>query len=76
MVEVVAQLREFAFLRLRSEEGGIPRYKLHNLVQEATRYGLSAKSSDDGVEDEAYFSNVALQITATLFPERKRETWA
>lgn len=45
---------------------------MHKLVQEATRYGLSVGNS----EDEAYFSNAALQIVVELFPERKREAWA
>ncbi|KAF4333419.1 n-terminal acetyltransferase A auxiliary subunit [Fusarium beomiforme] len=71
VVEAVARLREFAFLGLR-REGGMRRYEMHKLVQEATRYGLSARSPNDRV----YFSRAALQIVATLFPEPERERWA
>ncbi|RYP55419.1 hypothetical protein DL770_010923 [Monosporascus sp. CRB-9-2] len=72
VVEAVTRLKEFAFLGLRGEGGYIRSYEMHKLVQEATRYGLRVRNS----EDEAYFSNTALQIVAKLFPEPKREAWA
>lgn len=42
---------------------------MHKLVQEATRYALS-KSDKEGVE--AYFSRLAFQTIADLFPNRER----
>lgn len=70
-METVTRLKEFSFLRLRGEGSPVRSYEMHKLVQEATRYGLRARKS----EDEAYFSNAVLEIVAELFPERKREAW-
>ncbi|RYO85585.1 hypothetical protein DL764_009145 [Monosporascus ibericus] len=72
IMEAVTRLKEFAFLGMRKEGKDVRSYEMHKLVQEATRYGLSMRSS----EKEAYFSNGALQIMARLFPESKREAWA
>ncbi|CAI7593615.1 unnamed protein product [Penicillium palitans] len=71
-MESITRLREFSFLSVReAEEGVVQQYEIHKLVQEATRYGLSVRST----EHEAYFSNVALQIVQRLFPKSKPETW-
>ncbi|KAK4164409.1 hypothetical protein QBC43DRAFT_262507 [Cladorrhinum sp. PSN259] len=70
--EAVTRLKEFSFLGMRKDGRIVRSYEMHKFVQEATRYGLSVRNS----EDEAYFSNAALQVIAKLFPERKREAWA
>ena len=58
-MEAVTRLNEFSFLGMRREVRDVRSYKMHKLVQEATRYGLSVRRNS---EDEAYFSNAALQI--------------
>lgn len=71
-MESITRLREFSFLSVREgEEEVLQQYEIHKLVQEATRYGLSVRSTGDA----AYFSNVALQIVERLFPESRPETW-
>ena len=72
VVEAVTRLKEFSFLGMRRDGIDMRDYEMHKLVQEATRYGRSVRNTDG---DEAYFSNAALQIIATIFPERKREAW-
>jgi hypothetical protein len=57
VVEAVTRLKEFSFLGIRREGRDIRSYEMHKLVQEATRYGLSMRNSDD----EAYFSNAICQ---------------
>ncbi|SPO01800.1 uncharacterized protein DNG_04473 [Cephalotrichum gorgonifer] len=90
--EAITRLKEFSFLRQRTPEGGGQSYEMHKLVQEATRYGLSARGSKYRVHFSrsskygvyfsrtskygAYFSTAALRIIAELFPERKIENWA
>ncbi|OQE13599.1 hypothetical protein PENFLA_c045G00723 [Penicillium flavigenum] len=75
VMEAITRLREFPFLSVREEEGLAQQYEIHKLVQEATRYELGVR----GTEDAAYFSNAALQIITRLFPESKPnsgpETW-
>ncbi|KAJ5940817.1 hypothetical protein N7516_000985 [Penicillium verrucosum] len=71
-MESITRLREFSFLSIREEEEGVAQqYEIHKLVQEATRYGLSVRTT----EHAAYFSNVALQVVERLFPDSKPETW-
>ncbi|CAG8067352.1 unnamed protein product, partial [Penicillium nalgiovense] len=75
VMEAITRLREFSFLSVREEEGFEQQYEIHKLVQEATRYGLRVRST----EDVAYFSNAALQIVTSLFPgsepDSESETW-
>ena len=75
-MEALTWLVEFSFLRLRhsGRERQGTSYEMHNLVQEAARYRLRMKGS----QDEAYFSNAALQIVAKLFPKawNNPEAWA
>ena len=73
VVDAVTRLKEFSFLRLRRGEGDVQSYEVHKLVQDATQYGLSIKSS----EDETHFAIAALRIVAKLFPDPTgTETWA
>ncbi|KAH7119495.1 hypothetical protein B0J13DRAFT_589975 [Dactylonectria estremocensis] len=68
----VTRLKEFSFVGIRRTECS-QSYEMHKLVQEAIRYGLRYRREGD---DEAYFSNIALQIVIKLFPESNREVWA
>ncbi|KAF7519720.1 hypothetical protein PCG10_009763, partial [Penicillium crustosum] len=71
-MESITRLREFSFLSVREgKDGTVQQYDIHKLVQEATRYGLSVRST----ENAAYFPNVALQIVASLFPDSSPKTW-
>ncbi|KAK4206669.1 P-loop containing nucleoside triphosphate hydrolase protein [Rhypophila decipiens] len=72
VVKAVTRLKEFSFLGFLRGVDNTRSYEMHKLVQEATRYGLSIRNP----EKEVYFSGIALQIMAELFPERKREAWA
>ncbi|KAJ6189139.1 hypothetical protein N7519_004047 [Penicillium mononematosum] len=71
VMKAITRLREFSFLGVREEKGLGQQYEIHKLVQEATRYGLRVRST----EDAAYFSDAALQIVTKLFPKSERETW-
>jgi hypothetical protein len=85
VIDAVTRLREFSFLKLRKTKDTTQSYEMHKLVEEATRYGLSAGNfCTDGAsrrrassipESERHFSRAALQIVAGLFPERRREAW-
>ncbi|CAG8016353.1 unnamed protein product [Penicillium nalgiovense] len=70
VMEAITRLREFSFLSVREEEGCEQQYEIHKLVQEATRYGLRVRST----EDAAYFSNAALQIVTRLFPRSEPDS--
>ncbi|EHK23554.1 uncharacterized protein TRIVIDRAFT_190511 [Trichoderma virens Gv29-8] len=70
--EAIARLRDFSFLSTQAAGDGNRSYKMHKLVQEAMRYGLGRKERK---EEEKYFSAAALEITSSLFPSSRPETW-
>ncbi|KXX74304.1 hypothetical protein MMYC01_208567 [Madurella mycetomatis] len=70
VAEAITLLKEFSFLTPH-RRGWYNGYKTHRLIQEATRYSLKTKKS----EDEVYFSDAALQIVSELFPEGARGAW-
>ncbi|UKZ76345.1 hypothetical protein TrVFT333_004047 [Trichoderma virens FT-333] len=70
--EAIARLRDFSFLSIQAAGDGNRSYKMHKLVQEAMRYGLGRKERK---EEEKYFSAAALEITYSLFPSSRPETW-
>lgn len=88
VIEAITRLKEFSFISICQMEDGSRNYEMHKLVQEATRYGLSVRelstvgtenipSRDTlGKESEAYFSSIALQVVADLFPILEQEMWS
>ncbi|KAL7792476.1 P-loop containing nucleoside triphosphate hydrolase protein [Trichoderma ceciliae] len=101
--KAITRLKEFSFIGVRHMEDGRRNYEMHKLVQEATRYGLTAskryilkaseawtgqykvgrdlnslaESYSDGedMQSEGYFSSIALQAIADLFPVSEQKTW-
>lgn len=88
LLEAVARLNEFSFLRPRQTDDGGRSYEMHELVQEAVRYGLrisrlaettsnKALEVDDGSKSsEAYYCGRALQVVDDLFSSSERDSWA
>ncbi|KAL7803072.1 P-loop containing nucleoside triphosphate hydrolase protein [Trichoderma afarasin] len=79
--KAVTRLKEFSFLGMQRMEDGSKSYKMHKLVQEAARYGLSlwkpSISDKESMkkEGQAYFSGIAVQVILDLFPDSGPETW-
>ncbi|KAJ4861943.1 tetratricopeptide repeat domain-containing protein [Trichoderma breve] len=75
VTEAIARLCDFSFLNIQVAENGNRAYKVHKLVQEAMRYGLSRKERKN---EGKHFSAAALEIAYTLFPRSPydgREVW-
>lgn len=70
--EALTRLTEFSFLSMRQKDDGERMYRLHKLVQDAIRYGLSLGAGDN----ETQYPALALQIMDDIFPVPKRESWA
>ncbi|KAH0529526.1 hypothetical protein TsFJ059_004260 [Trichoderma semiorbis] len=70
--EAVVRLCDFSFLSVQATENGSRTYKMHKLVQEATRYGLNRKERK---KEESYFSLAAFEIISSLFPANQPERW-
>lgn len=70
--EAVVRLCDFSFLSVQATENGSRTYKMHKLVQEATRYGLDRKERK---KEEYYFSLAAFEIISSLFPASQPERW-
>lgn len=70
--EAVARLCDFSFLSVQATENGNRTYKMHKLVQEATRYGLGRKERK---KHEYYFSLAAFEIISSLFPANQPKRW-
>ncbi|KKP03208.1 hypothetical protein THAR02_04682 [Trichoderma harzianum] len=77
----IMRLKELSFLGMQRMEDGGRSYEMHNLVQEAARYGLSlwkpgiSDEEPSKKEGQGYFFGIAVQVIADLFPEPKPETW-
>ncbi|KAL6886876.1 P-loop containing nucleoside triphosphate hydrolase protein [Trichoderma evansii] len=71
--EAITRLRDFSFLSIQATEDGNRAYKVHKLVQEAMRYGLSRKEREI---EEKYFSAAALDIVFKLFPKSEPKVWS
>ncbi|KAL7910912.1 P-loop containing nucleoside triphosphate hydrolase protein [Trichoderma velutinum] len=65
VTEAIARLCDFSFLSIQATGDGNRAFKMHKLVQEAMRYGLSRKERK---KEEEYFSVAALEIISGLFP--------
>ncbi|KAL6804166.1 P-loop containing nucleoside triphosphate hydrolase protein [Trichoderma sp. SZMC 28012] len=75
VTEAIARLCDFSFLSIQVAQDGNRAYKMHKLVQEAMRWGLSRKERKD---EAKYFSAAALEIIYDLFsgfPYEKWEVW-
>ncbi|RFU77875.1 hypothetical protein TARUN_4343 [Trichoderma arundinaceum] len=85
VMPAIIRLKEFSFLKMRRIEDGKPSYEMHKLVQEAARYKSNIRSlqeipGQDSMlrmekDDEAYYSDIALQTISELFPVSKPESW-
>ncbi|KAM0325147.1 hypothetical protein ACHAQA_007686 [Verticillium albo-atrum] len=76
--EAVTRLILLSFLTPREGEGGGTSYRLHKLVQEATRYGLVVdreNRSDQFPDPEEDFAGVALDIITDVFQKLDGKTW-
>ncbi|KAH7140327.1 P-loop containing nucleoside triphosphate hydrolase protein [Dactylonectria estremocensis] len=86
ITEAITRLRELSFIGVCVMHNGDRIYEMHKLVQEATRYGLSLKTSTAVTEgygtsvhdlmntSEAFFSGIALQVISNLFPQSTPHT--
>ncbi|KAL6820704.1 hypothetical protein V8C40DRAFT_251126 [Trichoderma camerunense] len=75
VTEAIARLCDFSFLNIQVAQDGNRAYKMHKLVQEAMRWGLSREERKD---EATYFLVAALGITYKLFPRppyEEREVW-
>ncbi|KAF3068006.1 hypothetical protein CFAM422_008183 [Trichoderma lentiforme] len=70
--EAVARLCDFSFLSVQVTENRNRTYKMHKLVQEATRYELGRKERK---KHEYYFSLAAFEIISSLFPASQPKRW-
>ncbi|KAK3378395.1 hypothetical protein B0H63DRAFT_495936 [Podospora didyma] len=75
----VNRLKQFSFIS-RTTRDNSKSYEMSKLVQEALRYNLNARNFLNGNrEDEAFFSNAALQVITGLLPNLRannKGTWA
>jgi tetratricopeptide (TPR) repeat protein len=72
VLHAATRLQEFSFLHLRATECTSRAYEMHKLVQEATQYALRRRHRR---EDEVHFSNLALRVVTSLFPQHRWKLW-
>ncbi|CAH0043367.1 unnamed protein product [Clonostachys solani] len=87
VIEAIAKLRDYSFVRVEARKGKMMTYEIHKLVQDAARYGLHMQSragsqnstrqhrGQQEASKEAYFSGIALEVIYNLYPRREYNAW-
>ncbi|VUC33066.1 unnamed protein product [Clonostachys rosea] len=81
ILTALARLKEYSFIQTHWDGKKEKSYKMHKLVQDAARFGLSAGLMLDELRSgtsnkgEQYYAAIALKVMLRLFPGNKSGMW-
>ncbi|CAH0054258.1 unnamed protein product [Clonostachys solani] len=81
ILTALARLKEYSFIQIHRDGKKQKSYKMHKLVQDAARFGLSAglmvdePRSGTSSRGEQYYAAITLKVMVRLFPGHRSGMW-